>query len=123
MFLIQQRRDCSRDSSAIVTVAFPDSLSICRENHYSGRATSALAHVLHSARFPDFVTACNLLALEHKDGRSYYYRSVRQGELVRKKYVGAGLSAAQAAQTDRRARARCEAQALKENQERERIEW
>jgi hypothetical protein len=62
------------------------------------------------------------LALEHKDGRSYYYRSVRQGELVRKKYVGAGVIAALAAETDRIARARCEAQALKENQEREHIE-
>ena len=30
------------------------------------------------------------MALEHRDGQSYYYRSVRDGETVRKVYVGAG---------------------------------
>ena len=30
------------------------------------------------------------MTLERRDGRLYYYRSVRDGEKVRKLYVGAG---------------------------------
>jgi hypothetical protein len=33
------------------------------------------------------------MTLERRDGRSYYYRSVRDGDKVRKVYVGAGEKA------------------------------
>jgi hypothetical protein len=33
------------------------------------------------------------MTLEHRDGRPYYYRSVRDGDKVRKVYVGAGEKA------------------------------
>ena len=33
---------------------------------------------------------CNRMALETRDGRTYYYRSVRDGDKVRKVYEGSG---------------------------------
>jgi hypothetical protein len=40
------------------------------------------------------------VTLERRDGRLYYYRSVRDGEKVRKRYVGAGEFARVCSETD-----------------------
>lgn len=40
------------------------------------------------------------MTLERRDGRLYYYRSVRDGEKVRKVYVGAGEVACICSETD-----------------------
>jgi hypothetical protein len=40
------------------------------------------------------------VTLERRDGRLYYYRSVRDGEKVRKVYVGAGEVARICSETD-----------------------
>ena len=40
------------------------------------------------------------MTLERRDGRLYYYRSVRDGERVRKVYVGAGEVARICSETD-----------------------
>jgi hypothetical protein len=40
------------------------------------------------------------VTLERRDGRLYYYRSVRDGERVRKVYVGAGEVARICSETD-----------------------
>ncbi len=40
------------------------------------------------------------MTLERRDGRLYYYRSVRDGEKVRKRYVGAGEFARICSETD-----------------------
>jgi hypothetical protein len=40
------------------------------------------------------------VTLERRDGRLYYYRSVRDGEKVRKLYVGAGEFARVCSETD-----------------------
>ena len=41
------------------------------------------------------------MALEHRAGRPYYYRHVRDGEKIRKEYVGAGFVAELASEADR----------------------
>ena len=46
------------------------------------------------------------MAWERRGSRSYYYRSVREGDRVRKVYVGTGPTAEQAAEADRRRRQR-----------------
>ena len=61
--------------------------------------------MLHLSRFPAFVTA---VAWERRGDNLYYYRSVREGEKVRKEYVGRGEIAealAHADETIRRSRA------------------
>jgi|SRR5215204_151598 len=55
-------------------------------------------------------------------GGSYYTRSQRDGGRVVREYVGGGLAAELAAEADRIARERRELEALKEKQERERLE-
>ena len=40
------------------------------------------------------------MALEHRAGRPYYYRHVRDGEKIRKEYVGAGFVAELASEAD-----------------------
>ncbi len=62
------------------------------------------------------------MALEHRAGRSYYYRHVRDGEKVRKKYVGAGLVAALASEADRIERERDAAEKGCSGRELERLE-
>jgi hypothetical protein len=54
--------------------------------------------VLHILSLPAFVTA--VAWEERQRGRRYYYRSVRDGERVRKEYVGAGELAEALAQSD-----------------------
>ena len=44
------------------------------------------------------------MALENRDGNLYYYRSVRDGERVRKVYCGSGEVAATMARLDKRER-------------------
>ena len=41
------------------------------------------------------------MALEHRAARPYYYRHVRDGEKIRKGYVGAGFVAELASEADR----------------------
>ncbi len=53
--------------------------------------------MLQDYKPPAFVTP---MAWEKRGGRYYYYRSVRDGELVRKEYVGAGEFAEVLARSD-----------------------
>ena len=47
-------------------------------------------HVLRLTPCVALVTVCSKLALEKRNGRLYYYRHVRDGDRVRKVYVGSG---------------------------------
>lgn len=53
--------------------------------------------VLHKSSLPAFVIA---MALEKRDGKLYYYRSFRDGERVRKEYIGTGEFAEALAHSD-----------------------
>jgi hypothetical protein len=62
------------------------------------------------------------VALERRNGNLYYYRSVRDGEKVRKIYVGAGEFARISHEGDVLRRTRREAQRETEKAELERLE-
>jgi hypothetical protein len=62
------------------------------------------------------------VTLEHRDGQLYYYRSVRDGEKVRKVYVGAGEVARICSETDILQRSSRRAQRERERAELERLE-
>jgi hypothetical protein len=62
------------------------------------------------------------LALERRNGRIYYYRSVRTGDRVRKVYVGAGELARLTAQRDLANRATREGERQRERAELEQLE-
>jgi len=62
------------------------------------------------------------VTLERRDGRLYYYRSVRDGEKVRKLYVGAGDLARICSETDILRRSSRRAQREREKAELERLE-
>jgi hypothetical protein len=57
------------------------------------------------------------VSLEYRAGRPYYYRHVRDGEKIRKEYVGAGVVAELASEADRIERERDAAE--KDRNERE----
>ena len=57
------------------------------------------------------------MALEYRAGRPYYYRHVRDGEKIRKEYVGSGIVAELASEADRIAQERDAAE--KDRNERE----
>ena len=61
------------------------------------------------------------MALEYRDGNLYYYRSVREGEKVRKVYVGAGEFARICSETDILQRSSRRAQRERERAELERL--
>jgi hypothetical protein len=61
------------------------------------------------------------VTLERRDGRLYYYRSVRDGEKVRKVYVGAGEVARICYETDILRRTSRRAQRERERVELERL--
>jgi hypothetical protein len=61
------------------------------------------------------------VTLERRDGRLYYYRSVRDGEKVRKVYVGAGDLARICSETDILRRSSRRAQREREKAELERL--
>jgi hypothetical protein len=62
------------------------------------------------------------VTLERRNGRLYYYRSVRDGEKVRKVYVGAGEFARICSETDILQRTSRRAQRERERAELERLE-
>jgi hypothetical protein len=62
------------------------------------------------------------MALEYRDGNLYYYRSVREGEKVRKVYVGAGEFARISQEADILRRTGRKAQRETEKAELERLE-
>jgi hypothetical protein len=62
------------------------------------------------------------VTLERRNGRLYYYRSVRDGEKVRKVYVGAGEVARICSETDILQRSSRRAQRERERAELERLE-
>jgi hypothetical protein len=62
------------------------------------------------------------VTLERRDGQLYYYRSVRDGEKVRKLYVGAGEFARICSETDILQRTSRRAQRERERAELERLE-
>ena len=62
------------------------------------------------------------MALERRDGRAYYYRSAREGEKVRKEYVGAGEVAESSARTDEAIRRHREEERRREEEELARLE-
>ena len=62
------------------------------------------------------------MTLERRDGQLYYYRSVRDGEKVRKLYVGAGEFARICSETDILQRTSRRAQRERERTELERLE-
>ena len=61
------------------------------------------------------------MTLERRDGRLYYYRSVRDGERVRKLYVGSGEFARICSETDILRRTSRRAQRERERAELERL--
>ena len=61
------------------------------------------------------------MTLERRDGRLYYYRSVRDGERVRKVYVGSGEFARICSETDILRRTGRRAQRERERAELERL--
>jgi hypothetical protein len=61
------------------------------------------------------------VTLERRDGRLYYYRSIRDGEKVRKRYVGAGEFARICSETDILRRTSRRAQRERERAELERL--
>ena len=61
------------------------------------------------------------MTLERRDGRLYYYRSVRDGEKVRKVYVGAGEFARVCSETDILQRTSQRAQRERQRAELERL--
>jgi hypothetical protein len=61
------------------------------------------------------------VTLERRDGRLYYYRSVRDGERIRKVYVGAGEFARICSETDLLRRSSRRAQRERERAELERL--
>ena len=61
------------------------------------------------------------MTLERRDGRLYFYRSVRDGERVRKVYVGAGEFACICSETDILLRNSRRAQRERERAELERL--
>jgi hypothetical protein len=62
------------------------------------------------------------MTLEHRNGRTYYYRYVREGEKVRKEYIGAGPIAELAAEADRIEREVVEAERARQRRELERLQ-
>jgi hypothetical protein len=62
------------------------------------------------------------VTLERRDGRLYYYRSVRDGERVRKVYLGSGEFARICSETDILRRTSRRAQRARERAELERLE-
>jgi hypothetical protein len=62
------------------------------------------------------------VTLERRDGHLYYYRSVRDGEKVRKRYVGAGEFARVCSEIDLLRRSSRRAQREQERAELERLE-
>ena len=62
------------------------------------------------------------MTLERRDGRLYYYRSVRDGERVRKVYVGAGEVARICSETDILRRTSQRVQRERERAQLERLE-
>jgi hypothetical protein len=62
------------------------------------------------------------VTLERRDGRLYFYRSVRDGEKVRKRYVGAGEFARICSEIDLLRRSSRRAQREQERAELERLE-
>lgn len=79
------------------------------------------ACVLRPGALPDLVTGRSV-ALERRDGRAYYYRSVRDGGPVRKEYVGAGELAEVSASVDAAARHDREEERRREGEELARLE-
>jgi hypothetical protein len=61
------------------------------------------------------------VTLERRDGRLYYYRSVRDGERIRKVYVGAGEFARICSETDLLRRSSRRAHRERERAELERL--
>ena len=61
------------------------------------------------------------MTLERRNGRPYYYRSVRDGERVRKVYVGAGEIARISHEEDMLQRTTREAERKREKEELERL--
>ncbi len=76
--------------------------------------------MLHKFSLPAFV---NAVAWEQRErGGRYYYRSIRDGERVRKEYVGAGELARITAEGDVLKRARREGERQRGREEVERLE-
>ena len=62
------------------------------------------------------------MALEYRAGRPYYYRHVRDGEKIRKEYVGSGIVAELASEANRIARERDAAEKDRNERELEHLE-
>lgn len=62
------------------------------------------------------------MALEERNGNSYYYRYERTGDKVRKIYEGSGRTAQIFAKSDEVLRARDETRAEREREDRKRLE-
>jgi hypothetical protein len=90
--------------------------------HSRDRDEAKSDRVLRSTPFVALVTVCSKLALEKRNGNLYYYRHVRDGDRVRKIYVGSGEIALLAHEHDLIKRAAEEHKWNEEREEREKFE-
>jgi hypothetical protein len=100
-------------------VSHPTDRTFLHFAHPRDRGEAKGDRVLRSTPCVALVTVCSKLALEKRDGNLYYYRHVRDGDRVRKVYVGSGELALLAYEHDLIKRATEE---HKRNEEREKLE-
>jgi hypothetical protein len=99
-------------------VSHPTDRTFLHFAHPRDRGEAKSDRVLRSTPCVALVTVCSKLALEKRDGNIYYYRHVRDGDRVRKVYVGSGELARVAYEQDLIKRT-----AEKHRRKEEREEW
>ncbi len=102
-------------------VSHPTDRTFLHLVHPCDRGEAKSDRVLRSTLCVALATVCSM-ALEKRDGNLYYYRHVRDGDRVRKIYVGSGELARTAHEQDLIKRAAEEHKRKEEREEREKLE-